>query len=161
MASNKAFLVAPSPISMGDSRSKHSISIFESRQMITDLENTLAKDEAGTASSIDRQVNSAMIIDFKTFSPDINTLLVVRDADSFELPFFSFLVLEKEDDQPSRVIYRWIKKLPLERAKGLTMKEEEHIYTGQMHNNRKHGSGEYIILRKWSDSSETRLRYWG
>jgi hypothetical protein len=141
MASIEPFLAAPSRISIENSKSKHSISILKSRQIIADLENTLAKDEPDTVASIDRQVNSAMIVDFKTFSPDSNTLhhLIARDGDSSEGAFFSYLILEEEDDQPSRVIYRWIKKLPLERTKSVTLKEEEHIYTGQMRNNRKHG----------------------
>jgi hypothetical protein len=43
----------------------------------------------------------------------------------------------------------------------LALKEEEHIYKGEMRNNRKHGEGEYIILRRWSDSTETRLKCCG
>lgn len=39
--------------------------------------------------------------------------------------------------------------------------EEEHIYKGHLKDNRKHGNGEYIILRKFSNACEAQIRYSG
>lgn len=98
---------------------------MKSRQIIAAFENVLVNDETETVSSINRQVNSGMILDFKTFAPDSNSLhhLIARQGDSSDDAFFSYLILEKEDDQPSKVIYKWVRKVPPSHTKSVALKE--------------------------------------
>jgi hypothetical protein len=56
------------------------------------------------------------------------------------------LVEEWRDGQPSKVVYKWLRR-PREPASKL--KEEEHLYRGGMLNRHKHGAGEYFIIRRY------------
>lgn len=66
------------------------------------------------------------------------------------------MVQEWKAGQPSKVIYRWIRR-PKHAPGGLL--EEEHLYHGGMLNRHKHGLGEYLIIRRflytYSDTTTT------
>jgi hypothetical protein len=70
----------------------------------------------------------------------------VRDGENDERLIFKMMVEEWNEGQPSRVIYKWIRK-PRESVNGLV--EEEHLYHGSMLNRHKHGPGEYLITRRY------------
>jgi hypothetical protein len=57
---------------------------------------------------------------------------------------------------PIKVIYRWTRKLAEYSGKsaGFIIKSEEHIYQGEISNSRKHGNGEYILIRRFSNNTE-------
>lgn len=103
-----------------------------------------------------------MVIDFKTFEPGCETRqhLIARNGEGDDSIIFSFIVLDEDEGNPSKVIYRWVRR-QTEQSKGLALKEEEHIYKGEMKAGRKHGKGEYIVLKKWNNATETQQRYRG
>jgi hypothetical protein len=110
------------------------------------LENTLdqsALEENSALLATNRQVFSGMILDAKEFDKDskIKKHLLCKNGENDEHTIFSFLVLEEENGQPKEIIYRWVRRPSSDSAKGngLAVTEEEHIYQGQMKNNRKHG----------------------
>ena len=133
------------------------VSILQSRREIEDLEVTASEtgsEKQPTASLTNRQITSGMIIDWKEFegNPRVKSQLLLKDGDSDENVIFSYIVEEWREKDPVKVCYRWVRKA--HKAAGHGLVEEEHIYRGQMENMRKHGQGQYLIVRKFSDNTE-------
>ena len=90
-----------------------------------------------------------MIADWKEFrrGEERQGELSLRDGENDEGLIFEMMVQEWSEGQPSRVIYKWIRK-PRDSGSGLL--EEEHLYHGSMLNRHKHGPGQYLITRRYA-----------
>ncbi len=96
---------------------------------------------------MNRQVTSSTILDWKEFKVGVERQaeLSLKDGDNGERVIFDMMVKEWTEGQPSKVIYRWIRR-PQNAPGGLL--EEEHLYHGEMLNQHKHGPGDYLITRR-------------
>ena len=106
-----------------------------------------------------RQISSGVIIDWKQFQDceQVKSQLLLKDGENDEKTIFSYVVEEWFKNEPSKVIYRWIRKpnfSQINHSNAPRLIEEEHIYRGPMKHYRKNGNGLYIINKKFSDNSE-------
>ena len=139
-----------------------SVSILESKKQISDIEMAIdayTQSKGTTIGTRNRQISSGVIIDWKQFEEceEVKSQLLVKDAEDNQKTIFSYVVEEWFKNEPSKVIYRWIRKSnqnQINQAKAPYLIEEEHIYRGPMKHYRKNGSGIYIILNKYSDNSQ-------
>lgn len=135
---------------------------MESKRQISDIEmaiDSYGEGKNGTLLGMrNRQISSGVIIDWKQFeeSEQVKSQLVIKDGENDEKTIFSYVVEEWYKQEPAKVIYRWMRKVPKNQNNPGTahLTEEEHIYRGPMKHYKKHGPGMYIIVKRYSDNNE-------